>query len=169
MARSTFGEVTGLSSQAGRVRIPHESLCTTRACRRVGALTCNQGNWVQLPAGPLWQASGLIRLQAKGKGERKNTEVWSLVPTLPCGSPFRALCVLYPNGVASISTGSAGASPWVGESPCPDPERVAQTDAATMTGSGRAQALVGAVAGGLFGMISINARSARLTASESGK
>ena len=58
MARSTSGEVAGLSSQLGRVRIPHESL--TWACRRVGALTCNQGDRVQLPAGPLTkQLSGV--------------------------------------------------------------------------------------------------------------
>ena len=56
MARSTSGEVAGLSSQLGRVRIPHESL--TWACRRVGALTCNQGYWVRFPARPLKYDSG---------------------------------------------------------------------------------------------------------------
>ena len=78
MARSTSGEVAGLSSQLGRVRIPHESLNRNQVSgvriqdsgnalksevwllktdhglvRRNGALTCNQGDRVRFPACPL--------------------------------------------------------------------------------------------------------------------
>ena len=70
-----------LSSQADRVRIPHESLCTTRACRRVGALTCTQGFWVQLPAGPLTKKTSGVK--CNGWHTSLGTTESGSVPTHP--------------------------------------------------------------------------------------